>query len=49
MFRALHDVLGDGAACNVLLHCLAPQPPADPDMDLLVTRYPGWCGYSPGR
>jgi glycosyltransferase involved in cell wall biosynthesis len=41
MFRALHDVLGRGVACNVLLHCLAPEPPADPDLDALAARYPG--------
>jgi glycosyltransferase AcbS len=41
MFRALLDVLGRGETCNVLLHCLAPAPPTDPDLATLAARYPG--------
>ena len=40
MFRAIARLLGDGERFNALLHCLAPHPPADPDIDLLVHRYP---------
>jgi glycosyltransferase involved in cell wall biosynthesis len=40
MFRAIARLLGQGERFNALLHCLAPHPPADPDMDLLARRYP---------
>jgi glycosyltransferase AcbS len=40
MFRAIARLLGEGERFNALLHCLAPHPPADPDIDLLVRRYP---------
>jgi glycosyltransferase involved in cell wall biosynthesis len=40
LFRAIARLLGEGERFNALLHCLAPQPPADPDMALLVSRYP---------
>ncbi|HEV2450426.1 MAG TPA: glycosyltransferase [Streptosporangiaceae bacterium] len=41
MFRALLYLLDDGERFNALLHCLAPSPPHDPDIDALVRRYPG--------
>jgi len=40
LFRAVHRLLDDGVRCNVLLHCLAPQPPHDPDLDALSRDYP---------
>ncbi|HEX6527948.1 MAG TPA: glycosyltransferase [Streptosporangiaceae bacterium] len=40
MFRAIARLLGEGERFNALLHCLAPRPPADPDMDFLTSRYP---------
>jgi glycosyltransferase involved in cell wall biosynthesis len=40
MFRALRRLLDDGERCNVLLHCLAPHPPRDPDLDALARGYP---------
>jgi len=40
MFRAIARLLGEGERFSALLHCLAPRPPADPDMDLLASRYP---------
>lgn len=40
LFRALLRLLDEGERFNALLHCLAPQPPADPDIDALVRRYP---------
>ena len=40
LFRALLRLLDAGERFNALLHCLAPQPPADPDIDALVRRYP---------
>jgi glycosyltransferase involved in cell wall biosynthesis len=40
MFRALARLLDEGERFNALLHCLAPRPPADPDMEALTRRYP---------
>lgn len=40
MFRAIARLLGEGERFNALLHCLAPRPPVDPDIELLVGRYP---------
>jgi len=40
MFRALARLLDEGERFNALLHCLAPSPPADPDIDALERRYP---------
>jgi len=40
MFRALLRLLGDGERCNLLLHCLAPHPPQDPDLDALAGGHP---------
>jgi len=41
MFRALLRLLDEGERFNALLHCLAPRPPADSDIDALMQRYPG--------
>jgi glycosyltransferase AcbS len=41
MFRALLRLLDDGERVNALLHCLAPSPPDDHDIDALVRHYPG--------
>jgi len=40
LFRAIARLFGDGERFNALLHCLAPQPPADPDMEALTSQYP---------
>jgi glycosyltransferase involved in cell wall biosynthesis len=40
MLRAIARLLAEGERFNALLHCLAPHPPADPDIDLLVRRHP---------
>jgi glycosyltransferase AcbS len=40
LFRALLRLLDEGERFNALLHCLAPRPPADPDLDALLRRYP---------
>jgi glycosyltransferase AcbS len=40
MFRALLELLDRGGRANVLLHCLAPQPPEDPDLWRLAERHP---------
>lgn len=40
MFRAIARLLDEGERFNALLHCLAPWPPADPDMEALTRRYP---------
>ena len=40
LFRALRRVLDAGEQCNVLLHCLAPQPLHDPDLDAIARDYP---------
>jgi glycosyltransferase involved in cell wall biosynthesis len=40
MFRAIVRLLDQGERFNALLHCLAARPPADPDIDLLVSRHP---------
>jgi glycosyltransferase involved in cell wall biosynthesis len=41
MFRALLRVLDTGERANVLLHCLAPVPPDNPEMTALAERHPG--------
>lgn len=41
MFRALLRVLDAGEQANVLLHCLAPVPPDDPEMAALAGGHPG--------
>ncbi len=41
MFRAITRLLDGGERFNALLHCLAPWPPADPDIDALVRQHPG--------
>ncbi len=40
LFRALRRVLEKGERCNVLLHCLAPHPPHDPDLEAIAHDYP---------
>lgn len=40
MFRAIARLLDEGERFNALLHCLAPRPPADPDMEALTGRHP---------
>jgi glycosyltransferase AcbS len=40
MFLAITRLLDEGERFNALLHCLAPRPPADPDMEALIGRYP---------
>jgi glycosyltransferase involved in cell wall biosynthesis len=40
MFRAIARLLDEGERFNALLHCLTPWPPADPDMEALIRRYP---------
>jgi len=40
LFRAVRRLLDGGERCNVLLHCLAPRPPQDEDLDELAARYP---------
>jgi glycosyltransferase AcbS len=40
MFRALLELLDGGERANVLLHCLAPRPPEDPDLLRLAERHP---------
>ncbi|MEU2776267.1 glycosyltransferase [Streptomyces sp. NPDC007162] len=39
LFRGIRALLDEGGRCNVLLHCLAPQPPDDPDLDALARDY----------
>jgi glycosyltransferase AcbS len=39
MFRAIARLLGEGVRFNALLHCLAARPPADPDLEVLTSRY----------
>jgi glycosyltransferase involved in cell wall biosynthesis len=36
LFRGLRSLLDGGRRCNVLLHCLAPQPPDDEDLAALT-------------
>jgi glycosyltransferase involved in cell wall biosynthesis len=48
MFRALLRLLDDGERFNALLHCLAPRPLADPDIDALTRRYPDLVRISTG-
>jgi glycosyltransferase AcbS len=40
MFRAITRLLDEGERFNALLHCLAPRPPADPDLEALMQRHP---------
>jgi glycosyltransferase AcbS len=40
MFQAIRRLLDSGRECNVLLHCLAFQPPHDEDLDALAADYP---------
>lgn len=40
LFRGVRRLLADGHRCNVLLHCLAPQPPDDEDLAALVRDHP---------
>jgi glycosyltransferase AcbS len=48
LFRALRRLLDEGERCNVLLHCLAPQPPNDPDLDALVHDHPSFVRINTG-
>jgi glycosyltransferase AcbS len=41
MFRALLRLLDAGERVAALVHCLAPQRPADPDIEVLERRHPG--------
>ncbi|RPE38943.1 hypothetical protein EDD90_1889 [Streptomyces sp. Ag109_O5-1] len=41
LFRGIRKLLDAGRRCNVLLHCLAPQPPDDEDLTALARDYPG--------
>ncbi|MFF7557527.1 glycosyltransferase [Streptomyces olivaceus] len=36
LFRGIRSLLDEGRRCNVLLHCLASQPPDDEDLTALV-------------
>jgi glycosyltransferase AcbS len=40
MFGAIARLLSEGERFNALLHCLTPERPADPDMDVLTSQYP---------
>ncbi|WP_329214033.1 glycosyltransferase [Streptomyces sp. NBC_00683] len=40
LFRGIRRLLDGGDRCNVLLHCLAPSPPNDEDLDALARDYP---------
>ncbi|MFJ4684271.1 glycosyltransferase [Streptomyces sp. NPDC088789] len=40
LFKGVRGLLDEGGRCNVLLHCLAPQPPQDPDLTELAASYP---------
>lgn len=40
MFRGVRRLLDEGRRCNVLFHCLAPQPPDDEDLTALARDYP---------
>lgn len=40
LFRAIRQLLSEGEPCNVLLHCLAPQMPADPDLQAILHDFP---------
>ncbi len=48
LFRAIRRLLAEGQQCNVLLHCLAPQPPADPDLEVIARDYPALARVSTG-
>jgi glycosyltransferase involved in cell wall biosynthesis len=40
VFKAVRRLLDEGVRCNVLLHCLSPEPPDDPDLDDLSRLHP---------
>ncbi|MFE9251064.1 glycosyltransferase [Streptomyces sp. NPDC007088] len=39
LFKGVRALLDQGERCNVLLHCLAPQPPDDEDLNGLAREY----------
>ncbi|MFE9185941.1 glycosyltransferase [Micromonospora haikouensis] len=41
LFRGVRRLLDEGERFNLLLHCLAPHPPQDPDLAALAADHPG--------
>jgi glycosyltransferase involved in cell wall biosynthesis len=40
LFRGVRQLLDEGHRCNALLHCLAPEPPEDEDLEALIRDHP---------